>query len=102
MATEATDCELQVNKYKNNVYDVIYTNGNNLTKIFEKFKKLFSGQIQLDKWLNSRYVPTPTIIEAAIALYEENSVEEITRHGGDIDNASEELRAIINHCKKKQ
>lgn len=51
-------------------------------------------------WANSGYSPTPTIIEAAVALYEENTVEEITKHGGDIDKASEQLQTIIDYCRE--
>lgn len=36
-----------------------------------------------EKWINSPYVPTPTIIEAARSLYENHSVEDITRHEAD-------------------
>lgn len=36
-----------------------------------------------ERWLISPYSPTPTIIEAARALYENHSVEEITRHEAD-------------------
>jgi hypothetical protein len=34
-------------------------------------------------WERGRYCPTPTIIEAALALYNGHSVEEITRHEAD-------------------
>ncbi|SEK67324.1 DUF2075 family protein [Pseudobutyrivibrio ruminis] len=36
-----------------------------------------------EKWINSPYAPTPTIIEAARSLYENHSVEDITRHEAD-------------------
>ena len=36
-----------------------------------------------EKWINSPYAPTPTIIEAAKSLYENHSVEDITRHEAD-------------------
>ena len=52
-----------------------------------------------DRWAKSGYEPTPTIIEAAVALYEEHTVEDITKHGGDIDKASEEIIQIINYCR---
>lgn len=55
-----------------------------------------------DRWAKSGYEPTPTIIEAAVALYEENTVEDITKHGGDIDKASAELCRIIDHCREHQ
>lgn len=37
----------------------------------------------IDNWTISPYTPTPTIIEAARALYENHSVEEIIRHEAD-------------------
>lgn len=45
---------------------------------------------------------TNSIIEAAVALYEENTVEDITKHGGDIDKASAELCRIIDYCREQQ
>ena len=102
IATDATDYELQINKYKNNVYDVIYTNGNNLTKIFDKFKKLYSSQTQLDKWLNSRYVPTPTIIEAAEILYNNHSVDDISQNEAaeNLTKTSTAVQKIIEYSKQ--
>lgn len=45
IATDAPNYELEFKRYKSNVYDVIYTNGYNLTQVFDKFKKLFSKEI---------------------------------------------------------
>lgn len=102
IATDAPECDLQINKYKNNVYDVIYTNGYNLTKIFDKFKKLFSSQIQLNKWLNSRYVPTPTIIEAAEILYNNHSVDDISQNEAaeNLTKTSTAVQKIIEYSKQ--
>jgi hypothetical protein len=36
-----------------------------------------------DVWEQGRYCPTPTIIEAALALYKGHSVDDITRHEAD-------------------
>ena len=102
IATDAPDYELQINKYKNNVYDVIYTNGNNLAQIFDKFTKLFGGQIQLEKWLNSRYVPTPTIIEAAEVLYNNHSVDDISQNEAaeNLTKTSAAVQKIIKFSKQ--
>ncbi len=102
IATDAPECDLQINKYKKNVYDVIYTNGNNLIKIFDKFKKIFSSQIQLDKWLNSRYVPTPTIIEAAEILYNKHSVDDISQNEAaeNLTKTSTAVQKIIEYSKQ--
>ena len=35
--------------------------------------------VDINNWEMARYSPTPTIIEAAMALYNNHSVEEITR-----------------------
>ena len=85
-----------------NVYDVIYTNGNNLAQIFDKFKKLFGGQIQLEKWLNSRYVPTPTIIEATEVLYNNHSVDDISQNEAaeNLTKTSTAVQKIIEYSKQ--
>lgn len=102
IATDAPNYELEIKKYKNNVYDVIYTNGNNLTQVFDKFKKLFCAQIQLDKWLNSRYVPTPTIIEAAEILYNNHSVNDISQNEAaeNLTKTSAAVQKIIEYSKQ--
>ena len=37
-----------------------------------------------------------------IALYEQNTVEDITKHDGDIDATSKCLENIINECREKK
>ena len=102
IATDAPDRESEINKYKDNVYDVIYTNGSNLTQIFDKFEGLFNKQIQLDSWLNSRYVPTPTIIEAAEILYNNHSVNEISQNEAaeNLTKTSAAVQRIIEYSKQ--
>ena len=52
-------------------------------------------------WANSGYSPTPTIIEAATALYSHHTVEDITKHGGDIDTTINRLSEIVDQCEKE-
>lgn len=47
-------------------------------------------------WLISPYTPTPTIIEAARALYENHSVEDITRHEADKVSTDRTINHILN------
>lgn len=61
-------------------------------------------QLSLDEWTNSKYSPTPTIIEAAIALYEQHDVKDITRTGDDekatnLTKTTEAIKAIIEEAK---
>jgi hypothetical protein len=47
-------------------------------------------------WLISPYTPTPTIIEAARALYENHSVEDITRHEADKVSTDRTINYILD------
>lgn len=53
-----------------------------------------------ESWANSGYSPTPTIIEAATALYSEHTVKDITRHDGDIEKTIHRISAIIDDCEQ--
>ena len=55
-----------------------------------------------DAWAKSGYSPTPTIIEAATALYSEHTVEDITRHDGDIDKTISRISGIIDWCENNK
>lgn len=55
-----------------------------------------------DVWTKSGYDPTPTIIEAAVALYEHHTVEEITKHDGEIEVTAKCLDKIINECQSNK
>lgn len=100
------NCDFSLNPFKDNVYEPLRTNANRLCDAFSisleniPHPKIEHSDDRDDQWAKSGYEPTPTIIEAAIALYEENTVEDITKHGGDIDKASAELCNIINYCRK--
>lgn len=54
-------------------------------------------------WIISPYTPTPTIIEAARSLYENHSVEDITRHEADkvtTDATIAYILDVINYSKR--
>lgn len=60
-------------------------------------------RLSLSEWLNSRYAPTPTIIEATQALYRNHSVEDISRNDAGAQNLTETTLAIgriIDGCKR--
>lgn len=61
------------------------------------------GTIDPSGWLDSIYKPTPTIIEAAQALYNNHSVEEISRSDSGAINlgvTSQAISEIIEHSKR--
>lgn len=99
------NCRLELNHFEDNVYEPLMVNAMRLEESIEKaltaipHSASFSPERD-NRWAKSGYEPTPTIIEAAVALYEENTVEDITKHGGDIDKASIELNRIIESCRE--
>lgn len=99
-------CQMHLNHFEDKVYEPLMVNRKRLPEVFSMVLGSVGYDRELimtdDQWAKSGYSPTPTIIEAAIALYEENTVEDITKHGGDIDKASEELCNIINYCRKSK
>jgi hypothetical protein len=58
--------------------------------------------IDVADWLNSGYQPTPTIVEAAQALYQDHDVKEIARSDAGAQNlgaTTDCISAIIEHSK---
>lgn len=102
ISTNASYRKPQISVYNKNAYDVIFTNGTNLNQILNKFQDNTREKIHLDKWLNSRYVPTPTIIEAARALYSKHSVEDISQNEAaeNLTKTSMAVRKIIEFSKQ--
>ena len=62
------------------------------------------GESIVDReWSNSSYHPTPTIIEAALALYRQHSVKEIARHDAGARNlhiTSSRLEELVSEAKR--
>ena len=55
-----------------------------------------------NQWVYSEYLPTPTIVEAAQALYRGHNVEDITRSDAGAENltvTTDEINKIIEHSK---
>ncbi len=63
-----------------NFIETIYANRHNLEEVIELVvTSIPSNRLDASDWANSRYKPTPTIVEAAQALYNNHSVEAISR-----------------------
>jgi hypothetical protein len=61
--------------------------------------------VNADTWATAPYQPTPTIIEAARALYARHSVEEIARHDADAVNlrqTSRYVEDVISDAKQRK
>ena len=61
--------------------------------------------IDISNYINGSYLPTPTIIEAAVSLYNTHSVENITRSDASAKNlnvTTSKISQIIELAKKEQ
>lgn len=87
---------------KDKIYSVLKCNQDNFaTEISNVISSQYQEDIDVDLWETSTYKPTPTIIEAAQALYRKHNVEEITRNeaGSNLLTTSNSLNQIINETK---
>jgi DUF2075 family protein len=94
----------QITQHNDQLLNPIKTNAENLRNVIDKVLA-FSGQSDIDiyTWIEGRYAPTPTIIEAATALYNEHTVEEITRReAGDsnLTSTAETINSVIEEAKR--
>lgn len=101
----------------------LFSNGGNLSSIIQKtvsnivterssahvsgdgLSDSDQDEFNADKWSESEYKPTPTIIEAAQALYQGHSVSEISRSDGGAKNltaTTDSINKIIAHSRKNQ
>ena len=71
-----------------------------IAQVLERNAKDDAPVLNPNDWINSRYNPTPTIVEAARTLYENHSVEDITRHDGDTDATIEYILEVISRSRQ--
>lgn len=101
------NCHIELKPFEDDVYQPLVSNNERLSECFDKTlsniipKHTFTKEDD-DVWAKSGYDPTPTIIEAAVALYEHHTVEEITKHDGEIEVTAKCLDKIINECQSNK
>lgn len=110
VATEAVKSSQQLflSVYDDKIYNPLLTNGAHLqsliSAIIEKEQAQPSTVDEFGNWAISRYSPTPTIIEAASALYQSHSVEDITRHeaaGAALEETTCFVLDVIERSKQR-
>lgn len=104
--TEAPEKHHNIHKYPDGVLSPIGANRNNIGKVMNRvFKKYEQPDFDYDVWENAVYMPTPTIIEAAQALYSNHRVEEISRSDAKAHNltvTTDAIKRIIADSKAMQ
>ena len=93
--------------YNDDIYNPMISGEEHLQELIMKVlehSKAYIDEEPIENWLISPYAPTPTIIEAARTLYENHSVEEITRHEADkvsTDTTINYILQVIQQSKEK-
>ena len=90
---------------RDNVLEPIGCNGQSIAKQIQAVTTRFSMESSFDykEWEDAPYYPTPTIVEAAQALYLGHGVEEITRSDAGAENLTKTtacLNSIIEQSRQ--
>ena len=100
---KASSTIIQKSLYDSNVVNPLVTGENNLALLIEKVLRYFPNEVSINPdWIISPYAPTPTIIEAARSLYENHSVENITRHEADKVSTDNTINYILSVIEKSK
>lgn len=95
ICTTAPDCDNKLIAYPDGVFEPLLANANNLETVLQLPLTLSGVETIVPlEWENSPYSPTPTIIEAAQALYRRHSVDDISRHSSGAKNLSATSRCV--------
>lgn len=91
----ARNVELVGTVHEDGLVRPVRSNPQTLQLAIDESLKFFDGaDIDIPTWESSRYLPTPTIIEAARALYADHAVEAISRHGAGAHNLAVTSKAV--------
>lgn len=103
----STTCTLS--HYDDGIYEPMIANkvalGDIIGRVLGQVIPHKEYKVALSDWVRSRYEPTPTIVEAASALYNQHSVEEITRHeaeGEQLERTTKYVMQVIHETKERK
>ena len=106
---DKTSTICQLSHYDDGIYEPMVANKDSLGLVIDKVLQQQIPQLEYDvplrDWVRSRYAPTPTIVEAASALYTQHSVADITRHeaeGEQLERTTEYVMQVIRETKARK
>ena len=101
---KASSSVIQMSVYDDMVVNPLVTGEGGISRMIAAVLDRFPGETPVNaNWIISPYAPTPTIIEAARTLYENHSVENITRHEADdvsTDRTISYILKVIHESKE--
>ena len=92
----------KVSQYDDHVFEPILANAESLSQMIATLLAENAQKIDLSRWGLSRYMPTPTIIQAASSLYLNHSVADITKteaSGENLQRTSDFVMNVIEHSR---
>lgn len=102
ISTKATEMPCVIHE-RERIIEPISCNASNIGAAIETVANRYSeSDFDYIQWENSEYLPTPTIVEAAQALYRGHNVHDITRSDAGAENltvTTYEINRIIEHSK---
>ena len=94
---------VQSSVYDDKVVNPLVTGAGHLYDLIAGVLKRFPDEASVNPdWIISPYAPTPTIIEAARSLYENHTVENITRHEADKVSTDRTIGYILNVIRESK
>ena len=96
--------EFKPSVYDDNIYNPLISGAEYLQDLIISILNHANATVPgtIDNWTISPYTPTPTIVEAARALYENHSVEDITRHEADKVSTDRTINYILQVIDKSK
>jgi len=103
---ETATTEFKPSPYDDGIFNPIICGASNLQQTIKKIISHAEDKINQDrwgeKWIISPYSPTPTIVQAARTLYENHSVEDITRHEADKVSTDRTIAYLLEIIEKSK
>ena len=94
---------IQMSIYDDAIMNPLVTGEEGIKELINNVIIKFPNEEPIDSnWIISPYAPTPTIIEAAKSLYENHSVENITKHEADDVSTDRTIAYILSVIRKSK
>lgn len=94
---------VQMSVYDDKIVNPLVTGETGLFDVIAQVLNRFPNETAVNQdWIISPYAPTPTIVEAAKTLYENHSVENITRHEADKVSTDQTISYILDVIQKSK
>ena len=94
---------VQMSVYDDKIVNPLVTGETGLFDVIAQVLDRFPKETAINQdWIISPYAPTPTIVEAAKTLYENHSVENITRHEADKVSTDQTISYILDVIQKSK